>query len=158
MVHLDVKPGNIIMAAPPVLIDFSVARSVEQASRITSETGTDAYRAPEQRAPARLGPIGPAADVWGAGATLYEAITGQPAFATERPDTRDLAGSYTQLEADPPPLPPETPPALAEAVLRCLDRDPGSRPTASEVGMSLQPLVASAKRRSVLGVGRPRLR
>ncbi len=156
MVHLDMKPGNIIMGAPPVLIDLSIARTVEQASRITSQTGTDAYKAPEQCDPASFGPIGPAADVWGLGATLHEAITGRPPFARDR--SRTSAQPFPQLEADPPPLPGDTPPALAGAILRCLDRAPALRPTALEVGMALQPMIAATKRRSVLGIGRPRLR
>jgi serine/threonine protein kinase len=156
MVHLDMKPGNIVMGAPPVLIDLSIARTVEQASRITSQTGTDAYKAPEQCDPAAFGPIGPAADVWGLGTTLYEAITGRPPFARDR--SRISAQPFPQLEADPPPLPADTPPHLAETILRCLARAPALRPTALEVGMALEPMIAATKRRSVLGIGRPRLR
>jgi eukaryotic-like serine/threonine-protein kinase len=156
MVHLDMKPGNIVMGAPPVLIDLSIARSVEQASRITSQTGTDAYKAPEQCDPAAFGPIGPAADVWGLGATLHEAITGRQAFPRDR--SRTLTQPFAQLEADPPPLPADTPSALADTILRCLERVPAMRPSALEVGMALQPMIAATKRRSVLGIGRPRHR
>jgi len=48
VVHLDIKPSNIIMGAPARLIDLSVARSRERAARLTSPIGTDAYMAPEQ--------------------------------------------------------------------------------------------------------------
>jgi serine/threonine protein kinase len=156
MVHLDMKPGNIVMGAPPVLVDLSIARTVEQASRITSQTGTDAYKAPEQCDPARFGPIGPAADVWGLGVTLHEAITGRSPFARDR--SRTSTQPFAQLEAAPPPLPADTPPGLADTLLRCLDRAPALRPTALEVGMALEPMIAATKRRSVLGMGRPRLR
>ena len=40
-VHLDVKPGNIIMGAPPRLIDMSVARSVASAGTLERVVGTD---------------------------------------------------------------------------------------------------------------------
>ena len=42
MVHLDVKPDNIVMGIPPRLIDFSLVRSVEQARRIRGWIGTKA--------------------------------------------------------------------------------------------------------------------
>lgn len=72
MVHLDVKPGNIVMGVPPRLIDLSIARSVESAARLRGAIGTDAYMPPEQCDPVSwAGCVGPAADVWGLGATLY---------------------------------------------------------------------------------------
>ncbi len=46
VVHLDVKPSNVIMAAPPRLIDLSIARTLEECGEITSPVGTDAYMAP----------------------------------------------------------------------------------------------------------------
>ena len=49
VVHLDIKPSNIIMGAPARLIDLSVARSVDRAAaRSTTSIGTDVYMAPEQ--------------------------------------------------------------------------------------------------------------
>ena len=50
-VHLDVKPANIVMGAPPRLIDLSVARTVARARRLRRAIGTDAYMAPEQCLP-----------------------------------------------------------------------------------------------------------
>ena len=79
MVHLDVKPENIVMGAPPRLIDLSVARSVEAARRLRTAIGTDAYMAPEQCDPAR-GAIGPPADVFGLAATLHHAVGGRRPF------------------------------------------------------------------------------
>jgi serine/threonine protein kinase len=46
-VHLDVKPENVVMGAPPRLIDLSVARTLDRARRLAGPTGTDAYMAPE---------------------------------------------------------------------------------------------------------------
>ena len=48
VVHLDVKPKNVLMAPPPRLIDLSVARSVEGARATRHPVGTDRYMAPEQ--------------------------------------------------------------------------------------------------------------
>ena len=41
IVHLDVKPDNIVMGVPPRLIDLSVARPFERARRIEGAIGTD---------------------------------------------------------------------------------------------------------------------
>ena len=47
VVHLDVKPDNLVMGAPPRLIDFSVSRP-RSAARLSKPVGTDQYMAPEQ--------------------------------------------------------------------------------------------------------------
>ena len=70
IVHLDVKPDNIVMGVPPRLIDLSVARPFERARRIEGAIGTDPYMAPEQCGTGESGSIGGATDVWGLGATL----------------------------------------------------------------------------------------
>lgn len=153
VVHLDVKPANIVMGAPPRLIDFSVARSVEAAGRITSLVGTDAYMAPEQCLPSGAARIGLATDMWGLGATLYHAVTGRPPF-----EGTDADGRYPQLEAPPPALNKDIPAELVEPIMRCLQPDPGQRPTPSEFALALQPLVQALPARPVLGRRRPKLR
>src|SRR5262249_15464535 len=72
--HLDVKPSNVIMGAPPRLIDFSVARTHNRAARTRTPVGTDAYMAPEQAKPD--GRLGAPADVFGLCATVHEATAG----------------------------------------------------------------------------------
>lgn len=133
-VHLDVKPRNIVMTSTPRLIDLSVARPVAAARRNGQFVGTDAYMAPEQADPARFAEIGPASDVWGLGATLYEALTGRPAFA---PDEHDR---FPQLRTAPAPILPKAPPALAAAIRACLQDDPAARPSAAELMDLLEPL------------------
>ena len=96
-VHLDVKPDNIVMGVPPRLIDLSIARPVDLAASIRSPIGTDPYMAPEQCAPVEHpGQIGPPADVWGLGATLYHAAVGHRPFPSDR-EVR-----FPQLEQPPP--------------------------------------------------------
>ena len=161
VVHLDVKPRNIIMGAPPRLIDLSVARSVEAAARIRGNVGTDPYMAPEQ-CRVGLAPIGPPADVWGLGATLHHALGGsvpfpRPDFNRDRdehnPDLR-----FPQLHAEPLPLPRDVPPEIAGAVLACLRRDPAARPTVAAVVELLEPAVGGLRTKPVLRRLRPRLR
>jgi serine/threonine protein kinase len=144
-VHLDVKPDNIVMGVPPRLIDLSVARPVEAAQVIGSPVGTDAYMAPEQCDPAACpGAIGPAADVFGLGATLQHAWTGH------RPFARVEGERYPQLWAEPRPLPAGTPGPLADVIAATLERDPASRPTPAQVVERLESLVASLPRKLTL--------
>jgi eukaryotic-like serine/threonine-protein kinase len=134
-VHLDVKPRNIVMTSSPRLIDLSVARREADARLIRRPVGTDAYMAPEQCDPARFSSIGPPADIWGLGATLFEALAGRQAFPS------DGGARFPQLQGGPPSvLPDKAPPAFAVAVRACLLDDPAQRPTAAELDDMLEPL------------------
>ena len=107
IVHLDVKPANIVMGLPPRLIDLSLARPLESAARLRGAIGTDAYMAPEQAdAAARPGLIGPATDIWGLGAALYHAISGSVPFPRPRGsgDSDDPLVRFPQLVHEPEPL------------------------------------------------------
>jgi serine/threonine protein kinase len=152
VLHLDLKPRNIIMAGPPRLIDLSVARRVEEVPAITSPIGTDAYMAPEQCLPERFAEIGPPADVWGLGVTLYEALAARHPFAA----ARRQGVRHPQLEAAPEPLPDRRriTPELADAVLSCMAPEPSARPAAAELARTLEPLV-DALPRPRLGMFRP---
>ena len=150
-VHLDLKPDNIVMGIPPRLIDMSLARTVERAARLSGYVGTNAYAAPEQCVP--TGDVGPAADVWGLGATLYHAVTGRRPFP--RPLARDDAAApeerFPQLVEEVRPWPPRVAPALRDAILSCLRKRPEERPSAAELAGALQPLVAALPSKLVLG-------
>ena len=143
MVHLDVKPDNVVMGAPPRLIDLSVARSVEAAGRLRQPVGTDGYMAPEQ-CDGAFGPVGPPADVFGLAATLHNAVAGT------RPFPRDGDQRFPQLERGPAPLPRAVPGELAELLRAALSRCAAVRPTAAEFAAGLEPLVAALPR-AVLG-------
>jgi serine/threonine-protein kinase len=153
-VHLDVKPRNIVMSAPPRLIDLSVATPVDEVARLRTPTGTDAYMSPEQCDPARFGEIGPAADVWGLGVTLYEAIAGRIPFAPPGADDDPLPVRYPQTASRPDALPDGVPPELAQLVLASLEHAPGDRPAAAELAEALEPIVAGLPRARV-GLFRP---
>jgi serine/threonine-protein kinase len=154
-VHLDVKPRNIVMSAPPRLIDLSVATQMDELGAIRSQIGTDAYMAPEQCDPERFSELGPATDVWGLGVSLYEALARRKPFP-EPVEGRDLVlpQRYPQLVAEPAPLPPDVAPGLAEAVLACLEKRSRDRPSARELAETLEPWVSSLPRPR-LGLFRP---
>jgi len=124
--HLDIKPSNVIMGAPARLIDLSVARPVEDAARST-RVGTDAYMSPEQWDPERYGAPSAASDVWGLGATLFEAVAGHRAV--------DLP---TQ---EPAHLPDHVPPEVAKTIAACLEVRPADRPVPREVAEALEPVL-----------------
>jgi serine/threonine protein kinase len=158
VVHLDVKPSNIIMGSPPRLIDLSIARSAEDAARLDHVVGTDAYLAPEQADPPTSGVPGSPADIFGLGVTMYEALTGERPFSDgERSSSAAPERQWPQLVEDPKPLARGVPPVVAEPILACLDRDPGARPSAAELAGVLVPLVESLPR-PVLGGIRAKLR
>ena len=146
MVHLDIKPSNIVMGVPPRMIDLSIARTYESAARLRVPIGTDAYMPPEQCDPASWpGRIGPAADIWGLGATLYQAITGAVPFPRPRgtADSGDLTLRFPQLVSEPEPFSKRVPPSLQTLVLSMLTKEPAERPAAADVVTVLEPLVAS---------------
>ena len=146
VVHLDIKPSNIIMGAPARLIDLSVARTVEACQGLTSGVGTDSYMAPEQCGSGHGRPLGPAADVWGIGVTLYRAASGERPFEKGDPESSNAEERWPQLTAPPKPIAEKVPPAVAEAVMSCLQYEPVDRPTAAELAATLEPVFAALPR------------
>ncbi len=151
MVHLDVKPDNIVMGVPPRLIDLSIASDLERAGRLRGPIGTDSYMAPEQCT--ADGRMGSACDVFGLGATLFHALTGSKPFPREPQarDSEDPIVRFPQLEEEPLPLPGRLPAPLTRLLARMLEHDPASRPPAADVATELEPLVAALPRRLTFG-------
>ena len=145
MVHLDVKPGNIVMSAPPRLIDLSIARSFEDAAALRNPIGTDAYMAPEQCAPQTRGVIGPPADVFGLGATLFHAAVGKAPFPRARGASKSEVPEerWPQLVDEPIAMHRDVAPLFGRLLLAMINKDPGARPTAAEVALELEPLIAT---------------
>src|SRR5262249_3437684 len=84
LVHRDLKPANVLLGGDgqPQVSDFGLAKQLDvQAGRTPSGAlvGTPSYLAPEQAA-GNSKQVGPAADVYGLGAILYECLTGRPPF------------------------------------------------------------------------------
>lgn len=132
IVHLDVKPANVIVGIQPKLVDLGIARPVEEAARLRVAIGTEGWMPPEQVDPVGAGGVGPAADVWALGATLHFALSG------EKPFPRGVAPG-----AVPAPLPPDVPAPLAALVRRMLSPVPADRPAPREIVAALEPLVGA---------------
>ena len=156
-VHLDVKPKNVVMGAPPRLIDLSIARTRQGAGQTAGPIGTDAYMAPEQCGVQGMGEMGPAADIWGLGVTVYEAITGHLPFPASR-ENGSPHERFPQLVHEPIPFSKDIPPVIADPIIACLRKWPDARPTAEELAGALQPLVAALPKPSIVPRIRPNAR
>jgi serine/threonine protein kinase len=141
VLHLDVKPRNIVMGPVPRLIDLSVARRFAEVPHIRGPIGTDAYMAPEQADPELFATIGPASDVWGLGVTLYEAASKRRPFPRGTPGGT-AAERWPQLVTRPAPPPAKVAKPLGELLMATLERDPTNRPSPLELFESFDELAA----------------
>ena len=156
--HLDVKPSNVIMAGPPRLIDLSVACTHEECAGLRSAVGTDAYMSPEQCRPGEGVPIGPPADAWGVGATLFRAASGERAFDRGDPDSSRPEERWPQLvEAPRLEALDSVPTEIADPIADCLTHDPSGRPTPAELASELE-LVLNALPKPRISKLKPRVR
>jgi serine/threonine protein kinase len=138
--HLDLRPANVIADRGMArLIDLGLARRPGPAPQ---GAGTPAYLAPEQ---ALGGEVTAATDVWGLGATLYEAATGRVPFDPDGAQEEELvaAGGYLQLHRPVQPVGRwrRLPGELAHVLGRCLSVEPGDRPTVLELYETLGALL-----------------
>jgi serine/threonine protein kinase len=132
VLHLDLKPSNIIVThGLAKVLDLSIARA---AGPHRGGIGTPGYQSPEQTVG---GYLGPPTDVWGLGATLYEAATGEPAC-----DAADETGEREVEPCQPAPVRRfrRLPSILAAAIDRGLSANPASRPTVDELTVVLSSL------------------
>ena len=140
VVHLDVKPSNIMLRSTgeAVLIDYGLSHHGElpdlMAEQFRLPYGTAPYMAPEQV----MGHRGdPRSDQFALGVLLYFFATGVRPFG----DPQRLSGLKRRLWWDPRPpraLRPDCPPWLQEIILRCLEVNPAWRyPTGAQLAFDL---------------------
>jgi serine/threonine protein kinase len=141
VLHRDIKPSNVLIdeTGRVRVMDFGLAKEVDADDKLTVTgqlLGTPSYMAPEQiTGPASA--IGPACDVYGLGALLYELITGQPPFR----GATQVETLLASMESDPPlprKLNPSVPRPLEMIALKCLEKQPADRyATAADVAADL---------------------
>jgi len=137
IVHRDLKPENIMLTKTGVkLLDFGLAKGqpvrhhVGDGTTILNEAttpgvvlGTLQYMAPEQLEGRE---VDARADLFAAGAVLYEMVTGRRAFESGS----DAGVISAILRAQPPPidtLQPAAPVSLTRVIQTCLSKDPDER-------------------------------
>ncbi len=148
IVHRDIKPANILIGddGAPRLIDFGLAYDVfaERLSQTGTLLGTVHYMAPEQ-AGASSTAIGPATDVWGLGAVLYETLSGRTPFESVDGSAIAIVGAI--LRRPPTPIGSSgvhVPPELEAVCEWALRKEPARRyPFAAALADDLERFVAT---------------
>jgi len=142
LLHLDLKPGNILIHAPRELplelarervkvTDFGIARLGDELEESTAGTslarpwGTPWYMSPEQAAGTKAA-FSRATDVFALGAIFYELLTGYQPFRSE-----SLMGAFDKIRSQEPAAPRmldrSIPRDLETICLKCLQKKPGDR-------------------------------
>jgi serine/threonine protein kinase len=129
IIHRDLKPSNVLVSrhdTTPVVrvIDFGVAKALDQVTMTVGIKGTPVYMSPEQ-----IGgeTVGPESDLFSWAATMIYGGTGRMAFAgaNQYQVFQLIMAAQPDLSGLPDPL--------LRPIAACLDKDPRNRPKASEL-------------------------
>ncbi|EFV12679.2 hypothetical protein HMPREF9336_02474 [Segniliparus rugosus ATCC BAA-974] len=132
VVHLDVKPANVLIAAGPerraYLSDFGSAEEIRDGAEHANRLASLPYAAPELLAARRgdYGQVGPATDQYALAASAMELLTGKPPF----PKGTTWAVAGAQLKSPPPSARSRArwlPPAVDSVLYKALAKAPGAR-------------------------------
>ncbi|MFE7385547.1 protein kinase [Streptomyces zhihengii] len=127
VVHRDLKPGNVILAADgPRLIDFGIARAAEDTRLTVSGVviGTPGFMAPEYI----VGDLAePASDVFALGAVLAYAATGRPPFGS------GAAHAVNYRAVHEPARLSGVPSTCIALIEDCLAKEAAKRPSAEQI-------------------------
>ena len=129
--HLDIKPGNIMIDGNDhaILIDFGASKQYDEASGENTSTlmgRTPGYAPPEQMSN-KVGKFLPATDIYALGATLYKCLTGETPL-----DTSDLISGEELV-----PLPSSVHESTRRAVSAAMELNKGKRPQSIEAFLSM---------------------
>jgi eukaryotic-like serine/threonine-protein kinase len=156
VVHRDIKPDNVLLSGgTAVVTDFGIAKAIAAASgesakesatsaltQLGTSVGTPAYISPEQAAGDPN--IDQRSDIYSLGCMAYELLNGKPPFAGRSPQ-RTLVAHLTEKPVPIGEVQSDVPPALADLVMRCLEKEPSARPqTAAEIGAGLDAVSSGA--------------
>ena len=125
IIHRDIKPQNIIISknGKVKVTDFGIARATTSANTISSNVmGSVHYTSPEQ---ARGGVTDAKSDIYSAGITMYEMVTGHVPFDGD--STVSIAIKQLQEEIVPPSEEVDIPYSLEQIILKCTQKSPERR-------------------------------
>ncbi|MBU3839452.1 MAG: Stk1 family PASTA domain-containing Ser/Thr kinase [Candidatus Ruminococcus intestinipullorum] len=126
IVHRDIKPQNIIISkeGKVKVTDFGIARATTSSHTIsTSVMGSVHYTSPEQ---ARGGVVDEKSDIYSAGITMYEMVTGHVPFDGDSTVTVALKHLQEEL-VSPAREVPEIPKSLEHIILKCTQKSTANR-------------------------------
>ena len=131
VVHRDVKPDNILLESGTgraLVADFGIAAAALGGGGAAEVTGTPEFMSPEQA----LGkPADARSDLYALGVSAYYALAGVLPFTGATP-TEVLAKQVTEPPRALTEVAGGVPRRIAQAVERCLAKDPGQRPASAE--------------------------
>jgi serine/threonine-protein kinase CTR1 len=128
-VHLDLKPSNILINSlgHALIGDFGTSRLEIDDSRLTTDTATVNYAAPEMF---EEGDSTNKADVFSFGLVLYEILIGSAVFPSSRKDM-EVMGCI--LAGDMPEIPAKCGQFMQNLISRCWSPNPEDRPSFDEI-------------------------
>ena len=163
IVHRDLKPENIFLADTGEgdfvkLLDFGVSKvrgelSSSNLTQTGAVLGTPRFMAPGQAAGGRG--VDLRVDIWAAGVVLYKALTGRYPYDA---DNYNALLAQILMASPPPPraFRPDLDPALEQAILISLARDPNARfPSADAFRQVLAPFAVGGSGATVQPVAVP---
>jgi len=130
IMHRDIKPDNVMVAGRHAqVMDFGVAKAVrdaggQQLTTVGVAVGTPMYMSPEQATGSN--DVDARSDIYAIGILAFEMLTGEPPFTG--PNAQAVLSSQVLEPApDITTRRPGIPPAVAEVVRRCLEKNPDDR-------------------------------
>lgn len=145
LIHRDLKPRNIIVAADgePRVLDFGLSwrEGDRPPADIQNIVGTPSYMSPEQARGEEEG-LTPATDVYGLGAVIYDVLTGRPPFVADTP-WKTMQQVLSAVPVPPRKINTSVLPDMERIALWCLEKNPAKRyPVAGALADDLERVLA----------------